>query len=1382
MHPFQCEDIFQIGFMYKNLLKYIILIYFWSTGVVALLAQQISVSQLPIMDQMPSNSVQRVFQDKDGFLWFGTLDGLCRYDAYRIHVFRSDLNHTNLLTNNEITCITEDKSGNLWIGTMAGISILNKKTYQITRFHDQLLSNQQIRAIMVASDSTIWVGGERLLYRFNPDLSLNKTYPEDNQNDGLPISTINSIYEDLYGNIWIALWRSGLYKYQKETDAFIRFPEIGTQNNPFRIYQDDHKQYWICTWGEGIYLFNPNNNKQNIYTKLPVRLREQKKTEETFFSIAQDGIRGYVWVMSLSGLYAFEYTKDNTLIEVEVSSLFKQTNNIFSEVIRDKDGNLWIGAFSEGPLTVNFNKPTIINYNIESIKQKTGIAPNITAIFEDRDGLIWLHQNRLGLTLYNPKTNQIKLYSEYPGLKNASRMKNIRAIASFTGSDEIWLGLQEEPIINVVQKMGDDIRVTRQINLETIDTEAGGIRVFFEDAKNNLWIATSTSLFIKPYDNEQITKIGNNIGNITAVTEDTRGTIWISTERSGLYKISQNYNTSFSELELINISKGDKGLISNNIQSIDADKSGNVWIGTKEGNILVYNNINDNIKEMTQSCGMIGEAILDIVTDKNDHVWISTNKRITEFNPKNNASTNYTPSDGMQVNSFLIHSFYKNPQSDKIYFGGNLGFCSFMPTERLTQQPKESQVYITDIKIHNHSLLQGNANKKFDNQNLSLVIEPDDRNLEIYFSSLNYNYPLKINYAYKLEGVDKDWVYIRNNRQFAVYSHLKKGTYNFYVKATDENRQWSNKITKLKIIRTPAIYETGWAYLLYSIVFLAILYFLARIATNRIKLRNELKIAQMEKDKSEEITQTKLKYFTNISHDLLTPLTIISCLIDDIEITSKKKIPQYDTMRSNVNRLKRLLQQILDFRKVEKGKMRLQVSGGNIVSLIQEICYHDFRPIIAKKNIDFSFISKTNDIQAWFDADKIDKVVYNLMSNAIKYTPQNGKITVELVKISKHEQKKLAIKISDTGVGIAPENINNIFTTFYFNKSREAGETNGIGLSLSKDLVELHHGQIMIESKPNNGTTIIVEIPIDKTSYTEIEIANISPVILLDDAKLSNRTIDYQDNEEPLSKIKTGIINVSILVVEDNEELLELVKSILQKRYYVFTATNGLDAINLVRNNDIDIIVSDVMMPAMDGIELCRTLKNDLETSHISIILLTAKNSINDRVECYNAGADAYISKPFELKVLEARINNFVTQKQNKQKEFKSNVDINISALEYPSIDEQFLEKAIQIIESHLSESEFDINNFAEHLNLSKSSLYRKIKTMTGLSPIEFIRNIKLKHACQMLKDKSVSISEVAYAVGFSDPKYFTSCFKTEFTLTPTEYQKTFVVTDSIQN
>lgn len=751
---------------------------------------------------------------------------------------------------------------------------------------------------------------------------------------------------------------------------------------------------------------------------------------------------------------------------------------------------------------------------------------------------------------------------------------------------------------------------------------------------------------------------------------------------------------------------------------------------------------------------------------------MSTNKRITEYNPESGALRSYTTTDGLLVNSFLINSYFKD-KSGRILFGGNKGISVFTPTEKLLEYTKDVKTYITDVKVNNQSVFSDNNNKRLDIISQTLTFEPEDKNIEIDFSSLDFTFPSKIQYAYKMEGIDDDWIYTENNRQFAIYNQLSKGSHIFYVKATDENRLWSSEITQLKIYKRPAFYETWWAYAIYSLLVLIIIYWTYHIIKNRVSLRNKLKIAQIEKDKSEELTQTKLRYFTNISHDFLTPLTIISCLIDDAEITYKNKIVQFDMMRSNVKRLRRLLQQVLDFRKVESGNMKLKIAQGDIVAFIKDTCYTHFLPLMKKKNIELSFTSSSNQIQAYFDADKMDKIVFNILSNAYKYTKKDGKMAIELNECMKKNTPYITIKISDTGIGIAKEDLTHIFTRFYNNKMNEGSDTNGIGLSLTKDLIDLHHGTIYAESKVDKGTIFTIEIPIDRDSYTESEISKSEVVIL------SEETIGDLSFEESISK-RIGEGNTSnkekttVLLVEDNEELLILMSSILARNYNVLTSKNGKGAIAMIKDNEIDIIISDVMMPETNGLELCRHLKKDIETSHIPIILLTAKNSADDRIECYNAGADGYISKPFDLKVLEARINNFMSNKKDKQKEFKSDVEINISTLEYPSIDEQFLNNAIKIIENHLSETEFDVNTFAEHLNMSKSSLYRKMKTMTGLSPIEFIRNIRLKHACQMLKNKSVSISEVAYSVGFSDPKYFTSCFKLEFNATPSDFQRNF--------
>ncbi|GHU77060.1 hybrid sensor histidine kinase/response regulator [Bacteroidia bacterium] len=1307
---------------------------------------QTSITPIPLINQLPSNSVSRVFQDSKGFIWFGTLDGLCRYDAYRILTFRSDLNNSDLLTNNEITCLTEDKTGHLIIGTKEGVNILDQRTYRIVPLQDDDIRNEEIKSITVSSDSSVWIGTTNHLFRYGSDNSRNKRY-----DSSIPPSSINSIFEDNHGDLWVAVWHEGLYKYDASIDSFIRFPKIGTLDNPFNLFQDDRNQLWICTWGDGLYRFNPNKDGDQMYIRQPLFSKERNLPETVFFSMVQDNSDHLLWVMSISGMNALAYTPEENLKEVDVSPLFAESNNIFSEIVKDKEGTMWIAAFSEGVLTINFDKPVIENYLIPSIKQITGISPNITAVFKDTDDLIWLNQNRWGLGWYNPSTNNIRFYNETPSLKDLSELGTVSYISGFRSiPDVIWVAPENESAIYCFRKQKDDILLSSRIDLTRIGDTAGNPRIFYEDRKNNIWIATTGGLLIKRFNSEEIEPLSLPLGSITGITEDTRGAIWISSGNTGLYRIN-----SVGKLSVENFNKENASFPGNNISTICADLNGNVWIGTKEGRLMMYDCIKQTFQDLSRSLQMPGESILNIVADDYGHIWFSTNKRITEYNPVNASSRDYTETDGMVVTSFFTNSYFKE-KSGQLLFGGNKGITLFTPSEALSKETKQTKAIISDIKINTRSVFDTNDNSQFDIIGQIVHLEPEDKNIEIDFSSLNYIFPSKIRYAYKMGGIDNDWIYAENDRQFAIYNQLKKGSYTFYIRTTDENNRWSEEITRLRIIKRPAFYETAWAYVFYFTLAILTILLISRTIRNRVKLQHALQIAQIEKDKSEELTQTKLRYFTNISHDFLTPLTIISCLIDDVEDDLKGKSHQVGTIRSNISRLRRLLQQVLDFRKIESGNMQLQLSEGDIALFIKDSCYSNFLPLMKKKDIHFSFTAVPAQIPACFDADKIEKIVFNILSNAFKYTPSGGEVKIELLK----QDTYLSIRISDTGTGISKKDLSQIFTRFYNNRMQGGVESNGIGLSLVKDLVNLHQGSIRVESEIGKGTLFTIDIPLAPTGDTGL-------------TKIKqSETMAVADERDATSHISTD--QTTVLIVEDNEDLRTVIQSILSKHYHVLTAQNGAEALPVIKENNIDIIISDVMMPEMDGLELCQLLKADLETSHIPIILLTARNSTEDRIACYNAGADGYISKPFEMKLLEARINNFLVNKKSKQKEFKEAAEINISTLAYPKLDEQFLSNAIRTIEAHLSETDFDVNLFAESLCMSKSSLYRKIKTMTDLSPIEFIRNIRLKHACSMLKDPAIPISEVAYALGFSDSKYFATCFKNEFNLTPSEYQKQF--------
>jgi signal transduction histidine kinase/ligand-binding sensor domain-containing protein/DNA-binding response OmpR family regulator len=1326
---------------------------------------QISFESFPYMSELPSNSVQRVFQDKDGYMWFGTLDGLCRYDAYHVKSFRSSMLNSSLLTNNDISSITEDNQNHLWIGTKQGINILDKSNLKITPFPEKSLQGDKINSLVCDKQGMIWIGTQRGLHRYDPVRKVLKTYAHDPYDKRtVPGTGVTSIYRDRKDQIWVMCWDEGLARYNPKTDDFQRFPRIGQINNPFRLYQDQRNNYWICTWGEGFWHFNPNAPEDQMYRQYPILKNGSKTQETTFYSMVQDDKYGYLWLMSLSGLYVLDYHADGLMENIDISSYLQGSSKLFSEIVKDRDNNLWIGAFSEGAFFINFDRPPVGNYTLDKIRQKLGYSSSVKAICEDKDGTIWMGLNRIGICLFDRNKNEGRMYTEIPGMKNYPELATVSSIRHIKSLDEYWICCNDNLILTF-RKTGAAVSASQPVNVNVgHNVNFNGDKVLFEDRAGNVWVGMSGGLLqVTP---QKKVRLISEIPSVTDITQDQDGNIWVSSEKTGLVQISLRAG----RYRISTFDKYTAGLNTSNIQAVCVDARHQIWIGTKEGQLITYDSRKGRFTDVSNLCAMTGEGILNILEDTYGNIWISTNKKVTKFNPRKKTSTYYSVFDNLAVNSFIVGSCSVAPTGE-VLFGGNKGFCAFMPIkENTATKVKNTKVYITDIKVHNQSVFEAESEAVYDNIKGRLVVNHTEKNLEIEFSTLNYSSPSKIQYAYKLEGVDNDWNYVGNSRRFATYNNLQKGTYQLFLRATDENGVWSEEVTTLEIVKKPAFYETWWARLLYLLLMSSFLYGFYRYSLNRFRLRQELKIARIDMEKSEELTQTKLRYFTNISHELLTPLTIISCLIDDLETSFKGKFWQHDVMRVNVSRLKRLLQQILDFRKAESGNMKLKVSEADMVHFLRRICTYNFNPLATEKQIHFSFLSSETSLIGWFDPEKMDTVIFNLLSNAFKYTQNSGSIRVNLDKVVKGSEHWARIIVSDTGRGISTDDIEHIFTRFYSNDPTNTVENHGIGLTLTKEMLEMHHAVIRVDSELGVGTTFTVEVPLDESFYAEKEKAGVVTSVSEEDLSYIEDSNSYPE-VEPQDAVATKE-DVNVLIVEDNAQLRLFIERIFSKKYNTFTAENGVVALKVMEENPIDIVLSDIVMPEMDGLELCRRIKNNLDTSHIEVLLLTAKNSIDDRIESYNAGADGYLSKPFELKVLDAKIANLVRNRKTKTETFKSNFELNISSMEFASLDEKFLESAVAVIEEHLSEPEFDLDMFSGKLHMSKSSLYRKIKSLTHLSPVEFTKNIRLKHACQMLKNQKGNISDIAYSVGFADPKYFTSCFKAEFGMTPTEFLK----------
>lgn len=1307
----------------NKLLRIIILLSCLLCSVSPLCSQQIISWKMPFLEQLPTNEIIEIYQDDRGFIWLGTTDGLVRYDGYNVQVFRSDYQHPDLLFDNYISALSENEQY-IWIGTSKGLNLLDKTSCRIIPFPDVEMQGHGIRAILRDTNNNMWIARGGNVYRCDSTLSLSKSYSIG--------GTINSIYNDRKGNIWVLTWYGGLYKYQSESDDFKKYPHVGKNNNPFCMLQDREGRYWLATWGDGLYLFHPEKNEEEMYHPLNIYNSKLMTAENTFFSLVQDDVYGYVWALSYNEMHAFELDEHREPRQADISDIIDK-NKMFSRLYKDSNGDIWLGSYDVG-YNLFFEENNIKNYELSPIKSDIGFDTNILCLYKDADGYFWLNQERYGLCLLNGRTGRLTY-----GLNN-DKLHPVD-MGTIVGSGEegcVWASVKYVPLIFKMKRKDDNAVVISEIALEKVISNPGLVKSMVEDKAGNLWIRTDRHLFLKPVNGATIL-IDTGVAYTANFALDKEGFVWVGSDDGSIYRL--HYNDGIKTDKIIKISGLDE---KERIASVFADADTCLWCATTQGRLLVFEKETGSMRDETEACEMSGESILNILGD-NDYMWFVTNQSITRHSMSNGTNVKYFTSDEeISVSAFRQRASCLDGNS--IYVGGHGGFISIGPDRKFENNKKIYSVQIADIKVNSSSVFFNADSCRQGSTVNQCTFQPEDENIEIFFSSLRYSGTKKIKYAYQLKGVDKDWVYIDGGKRSAFYNKLGKGSYTFLVKSTDEKGVWNEESTSLHLVKLPAYYETWYAYLLYVLAGVGVLYLLLRSYMNRMKLKNSLKL-------NEELAQTKLRYFTSISHELLTPLTIISCATDELEMSSDATGSQIQALRSNVNRLKKLLLQVLDFRKIENGKMALRVSKGNISEFISHIGTTNFQSLAQSKNIEFVLEMEDKNLWGYLDFDKIDQILFNLLSNAIKYTPEQKQVTLGATTEDKEGHPYLCIKVADEGIGIPSKELENIFTRFYNNRQHK-GESNGIGLSLVKELITLHHGAIQVESIVNKGSCFTVMLPIDKESYTADE-----------------RMFEEQPMPDAEEQPEADGEQLCILIVDDNQELLGLMKNIFVGKYRVLTAQNGIEALDLVKDNSVNIIICDMMMPEMDGLTCCRILKEDISTSHIPIIMLTAKNTSEDRVACYEAGANAYIAKPFDLKVLHARINNLVYSSELKQKEFRMSKEVNIAKLEVQSNDERFLEKAVQCIEKHLDNSEFDINGFADELNVSKSTLNRKVKAMTGLTALDFIKNIRLKYACGMLKKKGMGISEVAYLVGFNNPKYFTRCFKEEFGMTPTEFQ-----------
>ena len=1337
--------------------------------------------QISAPQSLPTNEVQKVYQDKDGFMWFATRNGLCRYNGYETTTYKSNLYTPGLLTSNSITCLTEDNNSCLWIGTAEGLNVLDKKTGKIRKYFYPSIPNNVVSAVCVTRDNTIWVGTDGGLCRYDAGNDVFVACGDDFGQGKLKYATIKCLMEDSDGELWVGTWAQGLFRYSPTLGKVEVYPRINERNSSHVVYEDSNKDIWVGSWECGLFkLKNPKDMEHVSYVRYLHRNGDETSLSDNIvYDIAEDVNTHSLWVGTRSGLSILQLDKPQTFVNYRRGqSAYGIPTDEINSILRDRRGNMWVGTIGGGVLLTDTRQPW---FNLHTLHFENEDIPvtSVRALFVDSEQNLWMGVGTYGLACQEYATGKLKMYTHIPEFAGVAALPSLVAMLQRKESGEIWFGMYNGGIY--VYRKGEKVKHLTNENCDFLASFS--VSALYEDWEGNCWVGTRGGLGVSLANGsgyrfgkmEFTDSLSTDWIYVRDIIRDRDNSVWVATSNLGVVHIIGDIHNP-SSLKFENYSFLNRKLMTNTAFCLHIDRFNRLWVGTDGGGLYLYDRETNRFEEKNSAYSIPGDVVLSIEEDKSGGLWLSTNAGLVNLQKAavgNDFSTRvYTSADGLQDN-FVVNASCN--RDGELFFGGHQGYNSFFPDKMDITSP-ETNFQVTDIKIFNHSFsslsadLQQRISSVMPTYTHKIELPYKYNNFSIEFSALTYKNPELNRYAYRLMNFDRDWQYTDADRRFAHYNNLPAGTYTFQLKATNENGVWSGYIRELTVVVLPPFWATWWAYLLYALLILTIGFFFYKTTKNRILLRNALRLREMEKAKLEELNHAKLQFFTNITHELLTPLTIISATVDELKMQAPTHQDLYAVMNSNIQRLIRLLQQILEFRKAETGNLKLRVCAGDIAEFVKREA-ESFQPLVKKRKIHFSVLCNPESITGYFDTDKLDKIFYNLLSNAAKYNKEGGFIQVTL----SYDTNKnfVLLRVKDDGKGISKEKQKTLFKRFYEGDYRKFNTIGtGIGLSLTKDLVELHQGTIVVKSEENQGAEFIVRLPIDRSYYEEEQIDNETILPIQRTGMLEGEQEESaEEGQEAVEKAH------SVLVVEDNEELLQLMTRLLKREYNVYTAGNGKEGIVVVENEDIDLIVSDVMMPEMDGIEFCKYVKGKLEISHIPIILLTAKNKEEDRAEAYEVGADGFIAKPFNLAVLHARIRNLLKYKERMAHDFKNQLVFEVKDLNYTSLDEDFMQRAIDCVNQHLQQPGFDQPQFAEEMRTSKSTLYKKLKSLTGLNTSAFIRNVRLKAACRIMEEKgaNIRVSELAYIVGFNDPKYFSVCFKKEFGMLPSDYMERFI-------
>lgn len=1315
-------------------------------------SQQIPTINMVIKDGMSSQYVTDITQDKLGFMWFATRYGVNRFDGNKFTTYTKSPDN-GLLNSNNINKITADTLNNkVWISNRwNGINVFDCETEVFSSFlHDKnnnkSLSSNEITGILATSGGEVWIStANKGLELYNPDneefIHYNKSTIPD-----FPSDEVCTLTESFDGNLYIGHANCGFTIFSPQDKHIRNFSHIAGDKNSipgntvYSIHCGPNSKVWIAT-NKGLSLFDPVTETFRNFQDVS-GLHHTIQEQVNCVTLTSDG---RIWAGTNSDLCYFDIKDTDKILsgEKDVNHMFIQdiywgiANPTVYSVYEDSFKNIWIGSNGGGCSFISSRSPFFRTWRIDKIP---GVVnglndKEVLTICVAADGSIWMGTDGGGINVYKNGI-QRKIYSYDTGETSSGAY-----FSSLKDSDnDLWFGNAN---------MGIDIYDSKNMRFSHYQPQIGSSFIFclFEDNDRNIWIGTNEGLEIYNLDTKgkrilDMKNSGLQTNEIRSVSQDRKGNIWIGTLNKGI----AIYNRESMKMEHINEQTGFNNDV---INQIFRDSHDRMWVATDEGLVLFADDRIDHYTVFNANNGLTCSSICAIQEDGENNIWVSTIFGISCYLETENRFLNYDHTDGALYGNYMNNSVAKG-QDGTIYFGSINGVCYFNPRDKPANVILPPVIF-TGFKVYAKNAHENAADISIPMINRKVSLNHNQDIFSVSFNIMDKSLQGQVEYAYKLDGLSNEWINTGGENQ-VTFRNIPYRDYKLEVRARYKNQEWQENYSSLTIIVNPPLWLTPWAKLFYLLCMVLLILYIIRSYKKRLQLRSSLVLEKENIRRQQELNEERLKFYTNITHELKSPLTLILGPLEDLQSDPRIQEGQQKKLsliHKSTIRLLNLVKQILEFRKTETQNKKLCVIRADISEKILETGLK-YKESNKHKNIEFDIRIDTQKTELYFDPEVITMIIDNLLSNASKYT-QTGKIVLTLRSVTANDIEYTEIEISDTGIGIPEEDIPHIFECYYQSNKDKNIPGFGIGLALVKNLVDLHDGLILVNSIPDKGTSFFVRL-LTNNSYP--------------DAIHMNATQQEVD-EEKLNK-------PIILVVEDDNDIRDYIAGALFESYDIMVAENGEQGLEAALSSIPDIIISDIMMPVKDGMELCREIKANVETSHIPVILLTAKDTLQDKTEGYNVGADSYITKPFSASLLKSRVANLIETRKKIASLIASSTSIKHSIIKdsLNKIDNEFMERITKIVEDNLMDEKIDIPAIAQQLSMSYSSLYRKIKALTGMSTGEFIRKLRIRKAEQLLLSGRYNISEIAHQVGLNSVSYFRECFKEEYGMSPSEYIK----------